>query len=81
MDKNHSFTASKIFGNFTAISRREMGESQPRPYSLRQSQRKPIFDKNMYISSVADFALKRPLSYNDSEKPVVQIISDDFCGC
>lgn len=41
-----------------------MFDSLRRPNSLRQSQRKPIFDKNMYYQSVADFAVKRPLSYN-----------------
>lgn len=81
MESNHSFTASKIFGNYTAISRRQMLESQRRPNSLRQSQRKPIFDKNMYYQSVADFAMKRPLSYNQSQKHIIQVTRDDFCGC
>ncbi len=81
MENNHSFTGSKIFGNYTSISMRTMGESRRRPNSMRQSNRKPIFDKNMYLTSVADFVVKRPLSYNDSEMHVKQVTRDDFCGC
>ena len=64
MERNYSFTASKLFGNYTAVSQVNLNESRKRPVSMRQSQRKPIFDKNMYFSSVAQSAVKRPLNYN-----------------
>lgn len=62
MERNPSFTASKLFGNHTTISQGNLNESRRRPSSMRQSQRKPIFDKNMYFSSVAQYAVKRPLN-------------------
>lgn len=63
MERNNSFTASKLFGNYTAISQGNLNDSRRRPASMRLSQRKPIFEKNMYFSSVAQYAVKRPLNY------------------
>ena len=81
MMRNSSFTSSKIFGNYTSISKGDFNESKRRPESIRHSQRKPIFDKNMYFSTVANYAVKRPLSFNEDTYRVNQTAHDDFCGC
>lgn len=63
MEKNYSYTASKLFGNYTSISQNNLNDSRKRPASMRLSQRKPIFDKNMYFSNVAEYSVKRPLCF------------------
>ena len=81
MRRNSSFTTSKIFGNQTSISKQDNNEYRRRPESIRQSHRKPIFDKNMYFSSVGQFSVKRPITYNESVLKIQQTTQDDFCGC
>ena len=81
MRRNSSFTHSNIFGNYTSISKGDYNQSYRRPESIRQSQRKPIFDKNMLKSTVSNYAVRRPLSFNEESNRVNQTTHDDFCGC
>jgi hypothetical protein len=84
MERTPSFTTSKLLGNYSSLSygsHSKVYESTRRPQSIRHSQRKPIFDKHMYFSTVSDYAIKRPLSYNEEAGHVKEITRDDFCGC